>query len=315
MTTLTTPLDRQQSTAEALMHKSRLRDASGIVLQMLLLFALLFSVLVLIVLIADILVGGLGVLIDRPVDFLTLGNSATASKAGVWQAIVGSLWLTLIVAVVAFPLGIGAAIYLEEYARDNAFTRFVIVNVRNLAGVPSVVYGLLGLAIFVEALRGFSGGRSLIAAGFTLAILVLPIVVIVTSEALRAVPIALREGGFGIGATRWEVTRRLVLPQAAPMILTGAVLSISRAIGETAPLILVGAITSFFATQASSIGDVMQGKFTALPVIIFGWARQPGDEFRALTAAAIIVLLVVLLTVNALAIFVRNRYDKRRHEL
>jgi phosphate transport system permease protein len=224
----------------------------------------------------------------------------------------GSLLLMVFVVVVAFPLGIGAAVYLEEYARDTRFTRLLQTNIRNLAGVPSIVYGLLGLAIFAELLRGATGGFSLMAGGLTLGILVLPIVIITSSEALRAVPQSIREAGYGVGATRWEVIRSHVLPSAAPGILTGTVLTLGRALGETAPLLLVGAGTTFFASGgASFLEQIRQDRgYTSLPTMIFAWVRQPNPDFRALTAAAIVVLLVVLLTINATAVLLRNRYER-----
>ena len=210
--------------------------------------------------------------------------------------------------------------YLEEYAPDTRLTRFVTLNIRNLAGVPSVVYGLLGLAVFVELLGtdrgggGLTGGRSLLAGGLTLAILVLPIVIITASESIRAVPGALREGGYGLGATRSEVVRRLVLPNAAPGILTGTVLSLSRALGETAPLILTGAVLSnFFSTPNVGLAETVRGDYTALPVVIYNWARQAKPEFKnELAPAAILVLLAVTLFCNTAAVLLRNRYDKER---
>jgi phosphate transport system permease protein len=219
--------------------------------------------------------------------------------------------MMIFVVLVALPLGIGAAVYLEEYASDTKFTRFIRINIRNLAGVPSVVYGLLGLAVFVEALGGLTGGRSIISGGLTLAVLVLPIVIITSSEALRAVPDSIREAGFGIGATKWQVIRSHVLPSAAPGILTGTVLSMSRALGETAPLLMVGAVTGFLATGGQNLYQQLYGRFTALPMIVFNWARQPRAEFRDLTAAAIIVLLIVILIANTAAILLRNRYERR----
>jgi phosphate transport system permease protein len=204
------------------------------------------------------------------------------------------------------------AIYLEEYAPDNRLTRLITINIRNLAGVPSVVYGLLGLAVFVPLVAAVAGGtgRNIVTASITLAVLVLPIVVITASEALRAVPRALREGGYGVGASRWEVTSRLVLPAAFPGILTGTVLSLSRALGETAPLIIIGASTTFFSTGDQSFLESLFGSFTALPVIVFGWSTRPQDDFRALTAAAIVVLLIVTLFANAVAILLRNKYER-----
>jgi phosphate transport system permease protein len=245
---------------------------------------------------------------ERGFDILTTPLSARPTQAGVAQGLFGSIVLTIFVVVLALPIGILAAVYLEEYAGDNAFARFVNTNIRNLAGVPAIVYGLLGLAVFVTAL---GAGRSLLAGGLTLAILVLPIVVITTAEALRAVPLTIREAAFGVGATRSEVVTSHVLPYALPGILTGTVLTLARAFGETAPLIMVGAITGVFRTAPGSILESLEGPFTALPTIVFAWSREVKDEFRALTAAAIIVLLVVILTVNAAAVLLRNRYDRR----
>jgi phosphate transport system permease protein len=212
----------------------------------------------------------------------------------------------------AFPLGIGAAVYLEEYASDTKLNRFINVNVRNLAGVPSVVFGLLGLALFVKLFSSFTGGRSVMSAGITLAILVLPIVIITSAEALRAVPNSIREAGYGVGATKWEVIRSHVLPSAAPGILTGTVLSLSRAIGETAPLLMVGAVSGFFAVNAEGLVDRLQSQFTALPVLVYNWSRLPDPGFREnLVPAAIVVLLVLTLSTNAIAILLRNRYDRK----
>ena len=284
----------------------------GLVFEALLLAALVLCLLILVVLIAEVVRDGFGVFADRGLDFLTSGLSPRAETAGVWQGIMGSLLIMGFVVVLAFPVGIAAAIYLEEYATDTRFTRLVNVNIRNLAGVPSVVYGLLGLAIFVKLLGDLTGGRSAMAAGITIAILVLPIVIITAAEAVRAVPITIREAGYGVGATKWEVIRHHVLPAAAPGILTGTVLSLARALGEAAPLILVGAITGFFAIGDQGFVERLQGPFTALPMIVYGWARQPSPEFRELTSAAIVVLLAVLLTANAAAILLRNRYERNR---
>ena len=289
--------------------RSGRRDWGGMAAAALLLLTLVASLAILFVLLADVLSRAWPVLSTRGLDFLAAPNSQTAEIAGVGQAIVGSIVLTLFVMVIALPLGITAAVYLEEYAGDSRFARFVNTNIRNLAGVPAIVYGLLGLAVFVTAI---GAGRSLLSGGLTLAILVLPIVVITTAEALRAVPMTIREAAFGVGATRSEVVTSHVLPYAMPGILTGVVLTLARAFGETAPLIMVGAITGVFRTGADQgIGETVLGPFTALPTIVFSWSKQPQEEFRALTAAAIIVLLAVILAVNAAAILLRNRYDRR----
>ena len=276
-----------------------------------LLTALGLSLLILLVLLYDVFSGGFSLLTERGGEFLEAGLSPIPTTAGVRQGIQGSFLMMLFVVALAFPVGIGAAVYLEEYARDTRFTRFVNVNIRNLAGVPSIVYGILGFSIFVGALGGLTGGGSVMAGGLTLAVLVLPIVIITTAEALRAVPYSIREAGYGVGATRWEVIRSHVLPSAAPGILTGTVLSLSRALGETAPLLLVGAVTGFLATGDQGFVEQLQGPFTALPTIIFAWARQPNAGFRELTSAAIVILLAVILVANAAAIFLRNRYDRK----
>jgi phosphate transport system permease protein len=286
-------------------------DWGGLLFEGALLFALLVSLGFLIILVGQILVQGLALLAERGTSFLTSQSSSLPGRAGVSQALVGSLMLMLFVVATAFPLGIAAAVYLEEYAADTRFNRFITVNVRNLAGVPSIVYGLLGLAIYVKAMSGFTGGASVISGGLTLAILVLPIVVITASEALRAVPQGIREAGYGVGATKWEVVRSHVLPAAAPGILTGTVLSLARAFGETAPLILVGAVTGVFFTGSGSLVEKFQGAYTSLPTIVYTWSKLPQAEFQKLTAAAIVVLLVMLLTVNGAAIWLRNRYERK----
>jgi len=264
-------------------------------------------------LITDIFIRALPVFQERGLmDFLTGPMSSNPNRAGIGQALWGSIVLMLFVAIVAIPVGIAAAIYLEEYAGDSRVTRLINTTVRNLAGVPAVVYGLLGIAVFVVVLRDLTGGQSIISGGFTLAIVVLPIVIITSAESLRAVPASIREAGYGVGATKWEVTRSHVLPYALPGILTGTILTIGRAFGETAPLLLVGAVTGGFAVAANAtMVERLQGPYTALPTIIYSWARQPRAEFRELTAAAIIVLLVMVLLINAIAIILRNRYARK----
>jgi phosphate transport system permease protein len=266
-------------------------------------------------------------------DFLTTNLSRFPDRAGIAQAIFGSLILAAIVIVVAMPLGIATAVYLEEYAPENRFTSFVRLNVRNLAGVPSVVYGILGLAVFVQVLgtdladiplvggllesifgsAGITGGKTILAGGLTLSVVVLPIVIITASEAIRAVPQSLREGGYGVGATKWEVQRTLVLPNAFAGILTGTILAVSRAIGETAPLILVGAFYgTFFTTGSADFWDRFSTAYTALPQVVYQWTSEPAEEFKiSLTAAAIIALLAVTLFANLTAVLLRNRFEKR----
>jgi phosphate transport system permease protein len=286
-------------------------DLGDLVFQAALLLALMLALAVLVTLIADVLGTAIEVLSDRGTTFLTDNLSSLPERAGVGQGIIGSLWLMGFVVALAFPLGIGAAIYLEEYAKDNRFTRFLNANIRNLAGVPSVVYGLLGLAIFVQVLANVTGGRSLMSGGLTMAILVLPIVIITSAEAIRAVPLSIREAGFGVGATRWEVIRSHVLPYAAPGVLTGTILALSRALGEAAPLLLIGGAPVFFSAGSRDFVETLQGEYTALPAIIFTWSRKSLRAFGDSTAAAIVVLLAVLLLINATAILLRNRYERK----
>jgi len=281
-----------------------------------LLLTLLISLFVLIVLLWTVVAEAWPVLTDRGFGFVTANVSSFESRAGVRQGLIGSVILIMFVAVIAVPLGIAAAIYLQEYARDTRFNRALISNIRNLAGVPSIVYGILGVAVFAGTLRSITGpdsaGLSYISGGLTLAVLVMPFMIIITMEALRTVPRGIREAAYGVGATRWEVVRSHVLPYAAPGVFTGAILALARAFGETAPLLLVGAVTGYLSPGGSSgLLETLQGKYTALPTIIFNWARQPGEEWRGLTAAAIVVLLVVILIVNLVAILLRNRYERK----
>jgi phosphate transport system permease protein len=311
MTARSAPSRRASITTAAVEAELRSgrRDWAGMVAAGALLLTLIISLAILFVLLTDVMTRALPVLGTRGLDFLSAPTSSNPAVAGVGQAIAGSIVLTAFVIVLALPVGITAAIYLEEYAGDSRFARLVNTNIRNLAGVPAIVYGLLGLGVFVTSV---GMGRSLLAGGLTLAILVLPIVVITSAEALRAVPLAIREAAFGVGATRSEVITSHVLPYALPGILTGVVLTLARAFGETAPLIMVGAITGVF-RSAPDQGPIetLQDPFTALPTVVYAWTKQPQDEFRALTAAAIIVLLAVILAVNAAAILLRNRYDRR----
>ena len=294
------------------------RDIAGTAFMLIVLVALLMSVVILAVLVWDMAGRGGGVLTDRLADFLTGSMSSQPEASGILQGLVGTFWIGVFTVAIAFPLGIAAAVYLEEYAsRGSRLARVIDVNIRNLAGVPSVVYGILGLTLFVKALGDLTGpdsnGRSVVSAGLTLAILVLPIVIITSAEALRAVPRGIREAGFGVGATRWEVTRHHVLPYAAPGILTGTVLALARSLGEAAPLILVGATTGFM-TGGDEFANLaaLRERFTALPIVITTWAGRPGEGWQAVTAAAILVLLVVVLIANAAAIILRNRFDKVR---
>ncbi len=238
-------------------------------------------------------------------DFLVSYPSRKPQAAGVLPGLVGSMYLMLITAGISLPIGVAAAVYLEEYALSNWFSRFIEVNIANLAGVPSVIYGLLGLELFVRAM---GMGRSLLAGGCTMALLVLPIVILSSREALRTVPSEVRQGALALGASRWQVVRRVVLPMAMPGILTGSILSISRAIGETAPLIVVGALT-----YITFLPDGVMSPFTVLPIQIFNWVSRPQQAFVLNAAAGIVVLLVTLVLLNATAIIMRNRLQKRRN--
>jgi phosphate transport system permease protein len=251
--------------------------------------------------------------------FVTSPQSSDPEKAGVRTAILGSLWTIAITIAFAFPLGVGAAIYLEEYATDNWINRIIQTNINNLAGVPSIIYGMLGLAIFVRALEPLSSGtllgltdpttangRTIFSAGLTLGLLILPLIIINSQEAIRAVSQALRQASYGLGATKWQTIWHHVLPNALPGILTGTILAISRAIGETAPLVVVGASTFITVDPTGPFS-----KFTTLPIQIYQWTARPQDEFRNIAAAAILVLLVLLLTLNASAVLMRNRFSRR----
>ena len=293
-------------------------DWKPMLFQAFLLLLMLASFAILAALLFDIATSAWPTFQARGLTFITDGLSLNPDTAGVFTGIIGSLIIAALVALLAFPIGVSAAVYIEEYAPDNRWNRFVDTAVRNLAGVPSIVYGLLGLSMFVPIVRmiglgGSTGGKNVIAAGLTMAVLVLPIVIITSAEAIRAVPDTIREASFGVGATRWEVIRSHVMPVALPGILTGTVLTLARAFGETAPLLVIGVATGYFAPPADAgVLDQLTGSYTALPVIVFSWSRQTQAEFAAtLAPAAIIVLLVVLFILNGAAIWVRNRTEKK----
>ena len=237
------------------------------------------------------------------VDFLISYPSRHPEEAGIWHALTGSILVILVTGALAVPIGVATAIYLEEYSRRTYFSKIIEINITNLAAVPSIIYGLLGLGLFVRAL---AMGRSVLAGASTLALLVLPVIILATREALRAVPGSIREGSYALGATKWQTVWYQVLPVALPGILTGTILALSRAIGETAPLITIGALT--FVAFAP---DGIWSPFTVLPIQIFNWVSRPQAEFQVNAAAAIIVLLVLLLTMNAAAIWLRDRYQKK----
>ncbi|TVR24932.1 MAG: phosphate ABC transporter permease PstA [Anaerolineaceae bacterium] len=249
-------------------------------------------------------------------DFILRPVSSSATTAGLRTALLGSAWIISITILVAFPIGVGAAIYLEEYASNNWFNNLIELNIRNLAAVPSIIYGMLGLAVFALALRritsgaifgmGEPSGRTVISAALTLALLILPVIIIQSQEAIRAVPSSIRDGSYGLGATKWQTVSRQVLPIAFPSILTGIILAMSRAVGETAPLLVVGAST-FIGVDP----DGPFSKFTVVPIQIYQWTARPEATFSAVAAAAIIVLLIIMILLNGTAIILRNRFRRR----
>jgi phosphate transport system permease protein len=319
---MTTGLKSPREATSAEVHKAIQKSSKvrwkSMLFSLALLLLLLTTLVILFVLLADIMIKAFPTFQERGLSFITSGLSLNPETAGVFTGIVGSLVIAFIVVVLAFPIGISSAIYLEEYAAANRFNRFLDTTVRNLAGVPSIVYGLLGLAMFVPlvqmiGLGGNTDGKNVIAAGITMSALVLPIVIITSSEAIRAVPNSIREAGFGVGATKWEVIRSHVLPVALPGILTGTVLTLARAIGETAPLLVIGVATGYFAPPGdASMLDQLTGAYTALPVVVFSWTRQTQGEFAdTLAPAAIVVLLAVLFILNGAAIWLRNRTEEK----
>ncbi len=236
-------------------------------------------------------------------QFLSSFPSRFPDQAGIKSALFGTLWMISTTAIIAVPLGVGAAIYLEEYARRGALSTFIQINIANLAGVPSIVYGMLGLVIFV---RFFLLGRSVLAGALTMSLLILPVIIIAAREAIRAVPGSLRQASYALGSTRWQTVRHHVLPSALPGIMTGVILALSRAIGETAPLVMIGALT-----YVAFVPEGPLDAFTTLPIQVFNWTSRPQKDFHALGAAGILVLLIVLLVMNTGAILIRHRAERR----
>ncbi|MBO1220731.1 phosphate ABC transporter permease PstA [Staphylococcus nepalensis] len=265
----------------------------------------MIGLLFLAALIIDTLIKGAGHLTP---SFFTSFSSSTPSMAGIKGALIGTIWLMVTIIPISIILGVGTAIYLEEYAKDNALTSFIKVCISNLAGVPSVVFGLLGLTIFVRGMgiEALALSNSVLAVALTMSLLILPVIIVASQEAIRSVPSPVREASYGLGGNKWQTIRRVVLPAAIPGILTGFILALSRALGETAPLILIG-IPTVLLSLPSSVFD----QFQALPMAIYNWAKLPQDEFQNVASAGIIVLLVILLLMNAIAIFLRNKYSKK----
>jgi phosphate transport system permease protein len=276
------------------------RSLAALMFHAVLLLCLMVGLLTLVVLLVDVLRDGLGRLSG---EFLNRLDSRLPTRAGIKPALVGTVWLMGLVGAISFPVGVGAAVYLEEFAPRNRFTSFIEINVANLAAVPSIIYGLLGLAVFV---RFMNLGRSILAGALTLVLLILPIIIVASREALRAVPDSIRQGALAVGATGWQTVRHQTLPAALPGILTGVILGLSRAIGETAPLITLGALTYVNFVPAGPMD-----RFTAMPIQIFNWVSRPQTAFQNTAAAGIILLLGLLLVMNALAIYLRNRYERR----
>lgn len=263
------------------------------------LLAIAILMLTLLALLYDVLSRGLPWL---DWDFVTGRPSARPARAGILPSIVGTIEIGLLTGIISFPIGIAAAVYLQEYASDSRLNRLLQINISNLAGVPSIIYGIFGLALFVRAM---GLGPTLLAGALTLSLLIVPVVIIASIEALRAVPQAQREGAYALGATRWQMVKGTVIPAAAPGIMTGLILAMARAIGETAPLIIVGAFT--FVTF---LPHPFEGQYTVLPIQVFQWAVRPQDDFQGISAATIIVILAVTLILNALALFLRARLSR-----
>lgn len=276
------------------------RKISNALFGLLALLAIFSSLLALTGLLIDVVVRGAG---SVDLQFLSSAPSRIPAKAGILPALVGTLWVTILVAIMTFPIGVAAAIYLEEYAGRGRWARLMKLNISNLAGVPSIVYGIFGLALFVRLL---GLGRTVFAAALTLSLLILPVVIISSMEALRAVPPSQREAAYALGATRWQMIRRSLLPSAAPGILTGIVLAVGRAVGETAPLILIGAVTFVTFVPVNPFED----KYTVLPIQIYNWATRPQAAFQEISAAAILVLLVLMFVLNLAAIILRARLSR-----
>lgn len=285
---------------QVIQNRTLKRVAANRILKQLFSLAAAFGITVLMILLYRIFSQGVDYL---DWSFLTSFASRFPEEAGIKAAIVGSLWLMAVTAPVSLVLGVGTAIYLEEYAKKNKFTTFIQVNISNLAGVPSIVFGLLGLTVFVRLLEM---GRSILAGGLTMSLLILPIIVVASQEAIRAIPVEQKEASYAMGATKWQTIRRVVLPAAIPGILTGGILALSRAIGETAPLLMIGAL-SFIAYLPESIWS----GFTVLPIQIFNWTGRPQEEFHLVASAGIIVLLFILLLMNSVAVILRNKFSNR----
>jgi phosphate transport system permease protein len=281
-------------------HKSRYYEYEDKIFKYFGIFCTAFGVIVLGLFLVNLVSTGFSRL---DWDFITSLPSRKAAKTGIYTALIGTLWIMFLTAVIAFPIGIAAAIYLQEYNKKSRLASFLEINIANLAGVPSIIYGLLGLELFA---RAFSIGESLLTGSLTLSLLILPIIIVSTREALKAVPYSLREASYALGASKWQTIWNQVLPASISGIFTGVILALSRAIGETAPLIVIGALT-FVPFVPASVFD----SFTVLPIQIFNWVSRPQKEFSVNAAAAIIVLLSITFLMNGIAVFLRHRWQKK----
>ena len=279
------------------------RKTTGVVLNVILIITLVIALTGLIALLAEVLIKGLpwvskNLIVNYP--------SRHPEQAGLLSALMGTVWVMACTATISIPIGIGAAVYLEEYAPKNWFTKLIEVNISNLAGVPSIVYGLLGLALFVQIL---ALGRSVLAGALTMSLLILPIIILTSREAVKSIPTTYREAAFALGATRWEVVSNVILPSALPGILTGTILAMSRAIGESAPMIAISALV-----YLTFVPSGPMDRFTVLPIQIFNWVSRPQEGFRGIAAGGIVILLAVLFIMNAVAVYLRIKYQRRSNE-
>ena len=279
------------------------RKTTGVVLNVILIITLVIALTGLIALLAEVLIKGLpwvskNLIVNYP--------SRHPEQAGLLSALMGTVWVMACTATISIPIGVGAAVYLEEYAPKNWFTKLIEVNISNLAGVPSIVYGLLGLALFVQIL---ALGRSVLAGALTMSLLILPIIILTSREAIKSIPTTYREAAFALGATRWEVVSNVILPSAFPGILTGTILAMSRAIGESAPMIAISALV-----YLTFVPSGPMDRFTVLPIQIFNWVSRPQEGFRGIAAGGIVILLAVLFIMNAVAVYLRIKYQRKSNE-
>lgn len=306
---MTTADPTQKNLDSTFQTNLRKRYRQGNIFRYVSMIATYIGLVVLAILLIDVFIDGLG---NLDWDFFSSYPSRKPEQAGFLSAWVGSVWLMILTAIISSTIGIGAGIFLEEFASDTWYAKLIEINIGNLAAVPSIIYGLLGLQAFVRVMEPLTGGRSVLAGSLTMSLLILPIIIVATREALRAIPDSLRQAGLALGATRWQVVREQVFPLAFPGMLTGTILALSRAIGETAPLIAVGALTYIaFLPPVWPIWEGLQTPFTVMPIQIFNWVSRPQEEFHSVAATGIVVLMVVLLLMNSIAIFLRNKFQKK----